>query len=63
MDLKYGEGGHVWLCIPQLAATLGRQYHPFNVARTSADFAWRTCMLLHCKVYLTWTKAFSPSYS
>ena len=60
--VEYGDGGHVWICIPQLGGKLGRQYHPFCVASTPADPAWRSCMLLHCKSYGRWTKVRRESF-
>jgi hypothetical protein len=50
---SYSDGGHVWVAIPQLG---NLEYHPFSVASTSADPAWRNCMLLHCKAFDRWTQ-------
>jgi hypothetical protein len=56
-NVEYGDGCHVWICVPELGWT---EYHPYSVASTSADVRWRHQLLIHTKIFNRWTQVLVP---
>lgn len=51
--VTYGDGCHVWVCVPELGWC---EYHPYSVASCNADPRWANHILLQAKVYDRWTQ-------
>ena len=45
--VRYPDGGHVWLGVPEESSVV---HYPFMVASSASDPAWANAMLLHSKV-------------